>query len=78
MTPMHILALNPHASTGTILTLLHAKMNALFQAYSEEDFHGLNSTLEGKSPLDYLSEYDVDSYLSVVAALCKHREENII
>mmetsp|Transcript_6719 Transcript_6719/g.7711 ORF Transcript_6719/g.7711 Transcript_6719/m.7711 type:complete len:250 (-) Transcript_6719:66-815(-) len=81
MTPMHILALNPHADTGAILTLFHANMGVVFETYSEgeDDIHGEDeneehSAIGGKTLLDCLCEYDVDSYLSVIAALCRHRE----
>jgi len=81
MTPMHILALNPHADTGAILTLFHANMGVVFETYSEgeDDIHGEDeneehSAIGGKTLLDCLCEYDVDSYLSIIAALCRHRE----
>ncbi len=34
MTPMHILALNPHADTGAILELFHANMGEVFEPYT--------------------------------------------
>ncbi len=69
MTPMHILALNPHATTGAILALFDANMEAVFERYSEG--HDEHSSISGKCPLD------VESYLLVVAALCKQREESM-
>jgi len=58
---MHILALNPQATTGAFLTLLHTA----FERYQGGDEDG---RLEGTSPFDSLSEYNVDSYFSAVAA----------
>ncbi len=106
MTPMQILALNPHADTSAILTLLHVNMGAVFERYSSSaiDSEGNNdndgkssafpyshscscsctcsctcscscsSSISGKTPLDCIGEYNSDAYLSVIAALCMHRE----
>ncbi len=98
MTPMHILALNPHADTGAILTLFHANMIAIFQPYREgygddddDDFMEDDFNVGGETPFDLMcidenvsssnnsiadTDTDMDhTYLVVVAALCKHREE---
>ena len=64
MTPLHILAMNPHADAGTILACFGANMNAAFASDSRY-----------KTPLDYLMEYhDVEVHTSLVAALCLHRD----
>ncbi len=73
MTPMHILALNPHADASSIMTCFEANMGAVLEPYTEGDNHR-PSALSGKTPLDYLAEYNVESHLSIVAALCRHRE----
>mmetsp|Transcript_8123 Transcript_8123/g.9453 ORF Transcript_8123/g.9453 Transcript_8123/m.9453 type:complete len:276 (+) Transcript_8123:477-1304(+) len=72
MTPMHILALNPHPDTGAILTLFHANMGAVFEPYSEvvddkDDDEIPTCVTSGKTPLD--------AHLSVVGALCMHIRE---
>ncbi len=78
MTPMHILALNPHADTGTILTLFHANMLAVFEPYMTDSILDIYVYgMDGKTPLDCLGECNVDAYLSVIAALCVHREQNM-
>jgi len=79
MTPMHILALNPHADASSIMTCFEANMGAVLEPYSEGGYddgedHHWPSALSGKMPLDYLAEYNVESHLASVAALCRHRE----
>ncbi len=66
MTPMHILALNPHATSGAILTLFHANMGAVFEPYAG---YGMSD----KTPLDCLMEFNTEAYLGVIAALCIHQ-----
>ncbi len=80
MTPLHILVLNPSATIGSILTCFHANMGAIFENYRDCS-HGHdenNISLMGKNPLDVLLEYDLDSFMMVMLALCKYRDENII
>eukprot|EP00553_Chaetoceros_curvisetus_P013599 CAMPEP_0204641476 /NCGR_PEP_ID=MMETSP0717-20131115/51151_1 /ASSEMBLY_ACC=CAM_ASM_000666 /TAXON_ID=230516 /ORGANISM="Chaetoceros curvisetus" /LENGTH=268 /DNA_ID=CAMNT_0051662143 /DNA_START=56 /DNA_END=864 /DNA_ORIENTATION=+ len=78
MTPMDILALNPHADASSIMTCFEANMGAAIGMWIQgKDVHGshsISSALSGKTPLDYLAEYDMESHLSIVAALCRHRE----
>ncbi len=66
MTPMHILALNPHADTGAILTVFRANMAAMIEPYLYTN---------SRTPLQCLGEYNLDAYLSVIVALCMHREQ---
>ncbi len=63
MTPMHIIALNPHADLGSIHTCLEADMSAAFV-----------SDNRNKTPLDYLREYNMPGLVSVIQTLCHHRE----
>mmetsp|Transcript_3702 Transcript_3702/g.4261 ORF Transcript_3702/g.4261 Transcript_3702/m.4261 type:complete len:398 (-) Transcript_3702:101-1294(-) len=77
ITPMHILALNPHATTGSILTLFHINMCSVFEHYTDSLGPGEGTGMHQKTPLDFLLEYDVYSFISVMAALCKHRDEHI-
>ncbi len=74
MTPLHILVLNPHATTGSILTCFHANMSAGLEKY---DWYDDGSLVGGKTPLDCLMEYDLDSYIAVVTALCNHKDAMI-
>mmetsp|Transcript_6722 Transcript_6722/g.7719 ORF Transcript_6722/g.7719 Transcript_6722/m.7719 type:complete len:329 (-) Transcript_6722:33-1019(-) len=74
MTPMHILALNPHADASSIMACFEANMGAVLEPYSEGRNNEYPSALSGKTPLDYLAEYNVESHLDIVAALCMHRE----
>ncbi len=62
MTPLHILTMNPHANSGAILACLEANMSAAFWIDDK-----------GNTPLDYLKEYNVKSFLTVIQALCIHR-----
>ncbi len=66
ITPLHILSMNPHANSGAILACFEANMDAAFR---EDD--------KGKTPLDYLKEYNVNSFLSMIQALCIHREASL-
>jgi len=74
MTPMHVLTLNPHADASSIMTCFEANMGAALEPYSNGRSNSYPSALSGKTPLDYLAEYNVESHLSIVAALCRHRE----
>ncbi len=49
-------------------------MGAVLELYSEGGNNEYPSALSGKTPLDYLAAYNVESHLSIVAALCRHRE----
>ncbi len=51
MTPLHILALNPYADSGSLVACFEANMNAVF----EDD--NINNT-----PLDYLRKYNVEGF----------------
>ncbi len=63
MTPLHILALNPHATTGCLLACFEANQRAAFVRDGRD-----------KTPLDTLLEYgDLDSYSGIVTALCMRR-----
>ncbi len=91
MTPMQILALNPHADTGAILALFHVNVSAIFEPYSEilghspkkqdgdnDDNHysHRNVGIIGSTPLNVLVEYNnVETHLAIIAALCRYREE---
>lgn len=60
MTPLHILVMNPHASTGTILEYLDWNVSA---ALVEDD--------SGKTPVDYVREYEnVEAYMAFIQTLC--------
>ena len=64
MTPLHVLAMNPHASADILSgTLLGASMEAV--CYKDR---------YGKIPLDYACEYNVPGLLKMVEALCLHRQ----
>ncbi len=75
MTPMHILALNPHANTLAINACFESNMGAVLERFSDGG-RLQPCPLSDNTPLEYLAEYDVNSYLSVIAGLCKHREAN--
>lgn len=67
MTPLHILSINPHATIGSIVTCFHIYANA-----------ALIRDTRGKSPLDYLQEYDhVEAYTSLIEALCVYRNATL-
>ncbi len=63
MTPLHILALNPHASPGSILTCVEPRMSDVFVKDSW-----------GMTPLDYLIDCNLDFHSMLVTALCTSRE----
>ncbi len=78
MTPLHFLALNYHADEGAIIVCLEANMGAVLEKYSEGDrLLPTSSPNSGKTLLEYLAEYDMGSHLSVIAALCEHREAHL-
>ena len=87
MTPMHILVLNPYADTDTILELFHVNMHTVFEPYDDDDVDDIDiddrmyleeDTLGGsKTPLDALGLHNVEAYLSIILALCKHREMHV-
>ncbi len=84
-TPMHILTLNPHATTTTFITLFHANMGVVFETYTPRqlDIDKLNviheknihsSEIGGMMLLECMSEYNVDCFISIILALCSHKE----
>ncbi len=73
---MSILALDSHATYRAILTCLHSKN--ILQSHTYSDEYEENNFVSGKVSTECLVECNLDDYFSVVAALCKHREENVI
>ncbi len=66
MTPLHILAMNPHTDEGAILACFHANIHAV-----------LTVDAKNRTPLDYLMAFgDLEVRTSLITALCVHR--NII
>ena len=64
MTPLHVLSINPDADGGAIMACFCANMGALFVGDNRD-----------KTPLDYLVvHHDLEIHLSLVAALCTHRD----
>ncbi len=63
MTPLHILAMNPHANSGAIMACFQADMNVMF----------VNDRREN-TPFDYLEEYNLDGYSALITSLYIHRE----
>eukprot|EP01083_Nonionella_stella_P084398 233627_1 len=60
MTPLHMLAANPHAPADTLAgSLLHANMDAVYVLDNS-----------GNTPLDYAREYNVPGMLKLIEALC--------
>ncbi len=87
MTPLHILAINPYATTGSILACLDLNIHAAVVRDRVDDFDNetdnndddsgnTNADAEiGMTPLDYLWKYEnIDSLICLVQALCLHRE----
>ncbi len=63
LTPLHILAMNPHASTSTILACYNAHPSAAI-IHDER----------GCTPLDYMWKYGkFDGIIGIIQALCIHR-----
>lgn len=62
MNPLHILAMNPNAPADAISALLNANMEA---AFCQDN--------QGKMPLDYAGEYNVDGLVGMITVLCNHR-----
>eukprot|EP00553_Chaetoceros_curvisetus_P003436 CAMPEP_0204624918 /NCGR_PEP_ID=MMETSP0717-20131115/10682_1 /ASSEMBLY_ACC=CAM_ASM_000666 /TAXON_ID=230516 /ORGANISM="Chaetoceros curvisetus" /LENGTH=81 /DNA_ID=CAMNT_0051640475 /DNA_START=11 /DNA_END=256 /DNA_ORIENTATION=+ len=56
------------------MTCFEANMGAVLESYSQGEDNHIPSALSGKTPLDFLAEYDVESHLAIVEALCRHRE----
>lgn len=66
MTPLHMLAMNPHAPAEIIAgTLFRANMGVIFRTDNQ-----------GNTPLDYAGKYNVPGLLKLVEALCLHRRSN--
>ncbi len=64
MTPLHILAMNPHADEGSLMACLDANMSAAILGDGR-----------GFTPLDYLRVYhDIEDHTAVLSALILHRE----
>ncbi len=61
MTPLHILAMNPHATVGVMLSCFKANMDAVFVGDSR-----------GLTPMYYLKEYNHEGYTFMVMSLCIH------
>ncbi len=66
MTPLHILAMNPHADSVAIMVCFEADINSVFIEDSR-----------GNTPLDYMKEYNFGGYTAVITSLCIHREVSI-
>ncbi len=66
MSPLHIIAMNPYADPGAVMTCFDTNMDAAFVRDNE-----------GKTPLEYLREYDkLSAHNLIVAALCTHWSMN--
>ncbi len=64
MTPLHILAMNPNADTGSILACANFNVDMV-----------ITRDNRGKTPLDYLIDYgNIDGLTSLVTILCMHRD----
>ncbi len=66
MTPLHILAINPHADVSAIYACFEMNMTAVFETDSR-----------GNTPLDYLKEYNVEGFICLLQALSLHRSSSI-
>ncbi len=77
MTPMHILAYNPHADSGTVLALLHANKSTVFETCNHQFDHYENYSdyMEKQTPLDVMRGTNVDCCLAIIKASCRHRED---
>ncbi len=65
MTPLHILAMNPHAEIGVIGACFRLNLNAAFMKDNR-----------GNTPLDYLTvHHDIEHHTFLMASLCMHRED---
>jgi len=73
MTPLQILALNPHADQGTILACFEVNMGAVFEVYSICDKHGRFKATSDKTVLNFLANHNQDVFLQIVTTLCLHR-----
>ena len=62
MTPLHMLSMNPHAPADTIAFLFYANMEAAFCVDNQ-----------GKTVIDYATEYNVGGLISMINILCNHR-----
>ena len=65
MTPLHVLAGNPHAPSGSI--------SALYHSHPESVFH---LDILYNTPLDLAREYNVDGLLELINCLCIHRDNS--
>ncbi len=67
MTPLHILAMNPYATPGTILGCFRLNKSAVFSEDNSE-----------MTPIQYLKNHEnVERLISLVHALCLHREARL-
>ena len=66
MMPLHVLAMNPHAPSGSITALFRTNTEALFH------MDRLQNT-----PLKLADQYNVDGLLELVNCLCIHRYNHI-
>eukprot|EP00554_Chaetoceros_debilis_P010175 CAMPEP_0194108212 /NCGR_PEP_ID=MMETSP0150-20130528/7953_1 /TAXON_ID=122233 /ORGANISM="Chaetoceros debilis, Strain MM31A-1" /LENGTH=295 /DNA_ID=CAMNT_0038796855 /DNA_START=1 /DNA_END=888 /DNA_ORIENTATION=+ len=62
MNPLHMLSMNPHAPSDAIAALLDVKADNAF---------GLDN--QGKMPLDYARDYNVNGLIAMIKGLCNHR-----
>ncbi len=62
MTPLHILSLNPHADTETIMGCFNVNKGM-----------ALVRDMTDKNVFDYLREYHMESHTALMTALCIHR-----
>jgi len=65
MTPLHMLAMNPHAPADSISTLLNSNQEAVFSLDNEE-----------KTPLDYARDYNVGGLVGMITGLCNQRNSS--
>eukprot|EP01083_Nonionella_stella_P032298 88396_1 len=66
MTPLHMLAMNPHAPGDAITALLESNVEAVFSLDSEL-----------KTPLDYARSYNVGGLVGMIVGLCNRRNSSI-
>lgn len=67
MTPLHMLAMNPYASTDAIASLFNSNMQAVFCLDNQQ-----------KTPLDYARDYNVGGLVGIINGLCNHRNSSIL
>lgn len=66
MTPMHMLAMNPHAAGNIVVgSMLNCTLDLAFLR-----------DREGKSPLDYTMHYNLSGLVVMIEALCLHQQQS--